>query len=42
MTLKPSQPPEKPLRHFIGDGRRRANEGEPAEAAGDLGELSHR
>ena len=32
---------EQPLLHFIGDGRRRADEGETAEAAGDLGKLAY-
>jgi hypothetical protein len=40
MMLKPSQPSSKS--HCSGDGRRRADEGGLAEAAGDLGELSHR
>jgi hypothetical protein len=33
---------EKPLLHFVGDGGRGADEHESAEAACDLGELSHR
>jgi hypothetical protein len=33
---------KEPLLHFISDGRRRAYKGEPAETAGDLGELPHR
>jgi hypothetical protein len=40
--VEPSQPPRKAIAPFHRRWSQAADEGEPAEAAGDLGELSHR